>query len=129
MEPGPPAVVAASDEDLAAILDNLTENALNYSPPDTAVTLTWATDGDVGRLAVLDEGPRLDPDEGERVFQRFYRGEASRDGAAGTGLGLSVVEALAARWDGSIRLSDRATGGTAAEVLLPLLGPSLVATR
>ena len=77
MEPGPPAVVAASAEDLAAILDNLTENALNYSPPGTAVTLTWAIDGDRVRLAVLDEGPGLDPDEGERVFQRFYRGSAS----------------------------------------------------
>ena len=79
VEPGPPAVVAASAEDLAAILDNLTENALNYSPPGTAVTLTWAIDGDRVRLAVLDEGPGLDPDEGERVFQRFYRGSREHE--------------------------------------------------
>ena len=80
-------MVAASAEDLAAILDNLTENALNYSPPGTAVTLTWALDGDRVRLAVLDEGPGLDPDEGERVFQRFYRGSASTNGARGHGAG------------------------------------------
>ena len=91
VEPGAPAVVAASAEDLAAILDNLTENALNYSPPGSTVTLTWASDGETVRLAVLDEGPGLDPDEGERVFQRFYRGSASRGGASGTGLGLAVV--------------------------------------
>jgi two-component system, OmpR family, sensor kinase len=97
VEPGPPSVVAASAEDLAAILDNLTENALNYSPPGTAVTLTWASDGERVRIAVLDEGPGLDTDESERVFQRFYRGSASRGGAAGTGLGLAVVESLAAR--------------------------------
>jgi signal transduction histidine kinase len=111
VEPGPPAVVAASAEDLAAILDNLTENALNYSPPGTAVTLTWAIDTDRVRLAVLDEGPGLDPDEGERVFQRFYRGSA-------TGLGLAVVEALAARWGGEVTLANRPEGGARAEVAL-----------
>ena len=68
------------------------------------------------RLAVLDEGPGIDPDERERVFERFYRGEASRDGAPGTGLGLAVVEALARRWGGSVELSHRAAGGTRAEV-------------
>jgi two-component system, OmpR family, sensor kinase len=118
VEPGPRAVVAASAEDLAAILDNLTENALNYSPPGTAVTLTWALDGDRVQIAVLDEGPGLDPDEGERVFQRFYRGSASTNGAAGTGLGLAVVESLAARWGGEVSLANRPDGGARAEVSL-----------
>ena len=118
VEPGDPAVVAASAEDLAAILDNLTENALNYSPPGSAVTLTWTSDGETVRLAVLDEGPGLDPDEGERVFQRFYRGSASRGGANGTGLGLAVVEALAARWGGEVTLANRPEGGARAEVAL-----------
>jgi two-component system, OmpR family, sensor kinase len=118
VDPGPPAVVAASAEDLAAILDNLTENALNYSPPGTPVTLTWATQDEAVRLAVLDEGPGLDPDESERVFQRFYRGSASANGAAGTGLGLNVVESLAARWGGEVALSNRPDGGARAEVRL-----------
>ena len=118
VEPGPPAVVAASAEDLAAILDNLTENALNYSPPGSTVTLTWASDGETVRLAVLDEGPGLDPDEGERVFQRFYRGSASRGGATGTGLGLAVAEALAARWGGEVTLANRPEGGARAELAL-----------
>ena len=111
-------MVAASPEDLAAILDNLTENALNYSPPGTTVTLTWTSDGETVRLAVLDEGPGLDPDEGERVFQRFYRGSASRGGARGTGLGLAVVESLAARWGGEVTLANRREGGARAEVAL-----------
>ena len=111
-------MVAASPEDLAAILDNLTENALNYSPPGSTVTLTWASDGETVRLAVLDEGPGLEPDEGERVFQRFYRGSASRGGASGTGLGLAVVEALAARWGGEVTLANRPEGGARAEVAL-----------
>jgi signal transduction histidine kinase len=118
VESGPPAVVAASAEDLAAILDNLTENALNYSPPGTTVTLTWTSDGEAVRMAVLDEGPGLDADETERVFQRFYRGSASQGGAAGTGLGLAVVDSLAARWGGEVTLANRPEGGARAEVAL-----------
>ena len=116
VEPGPPSSVAASPEDLAAILDNVTENALNYSPPDTAVTLTWTSDGETVRIAVLDEGPGINPDEAERVFQRFYRGSASAGGVSGTGLGLAVVESLAARWGGEVTLTNRPEGGARAEV-------------
>jgi signal transduction histidine kinase len=118
VEPGPPAVVAGSPEDVAAILDNLTENALNYSPAGTTVTLTWDTDGDKVRLAVLDEGPGVDADESDRVFQRFYRGSASAGGAPGTGLGLAVVESLAARWGGEVTITNRPEGGARAEVAL-----------
>jgi len=117
-------VVAATEADLAVIVDNLVENALNYSPPGTAVAVEWSTDGGSARLAVLDEGPGIEPAERERVFERFFRGEASRGGASGTGLGLSVVEALAERWDGSVRLTDRPEGGTLAEVRLPLARPT-----
>ena len=118
VEPGSPSEVAASPEDLAAILDNLTENALNYSPPGTTVTLTWTSDSETVRLAVLDEGPGLNPEEADRVFQRFYRGSASRDGTKGTGLGLAVVESLAARWNGEVTLANRPEGGARAEVAL-----------
>ena len=88
-------VVAATDADLAVILDNLIENALNYSPGGTTVAIEWGAAGDTAWVAVLDEGPGIEPGERDQVFERFYRGAASRGGAAGTGLGLSVVEALA----------------------------------
>jgi signal transduction histidine kinase len=112
-------VVAATDADLAVILDNLVENALNYSPAGTAVAIEWGADAHSARLVVLDEGPGIDPGEQERVFERFFRGEAARGGAPGTGLGLSVVEALAERWGGSVSLTTRPEGGTRAEVVLP----------
>ena len=111
-------VIAA---DLAVIVDNLVENALNYSPVASTVTIEWGADGGSARLAVLDQGPGIDPAERTQIFERFYRGEAAKGGAEGTGLGLSVVEALAARWSGSVRLEDRPEGGTRAEVLLPTI--------
>ena len=113
-------VVAATDADLAVVLDNLVENALNYSPSGSTVSIEWRTDGKDALVAVLDEGPGIDPGEREQVFERFFRGAASRGGAPGTGLGLPVVEALAARWGGSVDLVDRPEGGTRAQVVLPL---------
>ncbi|MEA2420001.1 MAG: hypothetical protein QOE60_2207 [Thermoleophilaceae bacterium] len=113
-------VVAATEADLAVILDNLVENALNYSPMASTVTIEWGIAGESARLAVLDQGPGIDPAEKDQVFERFFRGEASHGGASGTGLGLAVVEALTGRWGGSVRLDDRPGGGTCAEVLLPL---------
>ena len=101
------------------MLDNLVENALNYSPPATEVTIGWQDEGGRVRLEVADQGPGIEAEERNRLFERFYRGEASRGGAAGTGLGLSVVQALAARWEGEARLANRPEGGTRAELVLP----------
>jgi signal transduction histidine kinase len=113
-------VVEATEADLAVIVDNLVENALHYSPAGTAVTLRWGVHGDDAWLAVLDEGPGIAAGERDRVFERFFRGQASRGGASGTGLGLSVVEALARRWAGTATLAPRSEGGTRAELRLPL---------
>ncbi|HEX8053614.1 MAG TPA: ATP-binding protein [Thermoleophilaceae bacterium] len=118
---GPDLHVLASAHDIAIVLDNLVENALNYSPPGSAVAIEWSATEDRARLAVLDEGPGVAPDEDGRLFERFYRGEASRGGAPGTGLGLAIVETLARRWGGSARIANRPEGGARAEVELPAL--------
>jgi signal transduction histidine kinase len=123
VRPGAPAVVASSREDLGVILDNLVENALDYSPPETTVTIEWGA-GDYAYLAVMDEGPGVGPDERERIFERFYRGEAAR-ATAGTGLGLSLVEALARRWGGEVSLENRPERGARLEVRLPLPASAL----
>jgi two-component system, OmpR family, sensor kinase len=119
VDEGDPAEVAASVEDVASMLDNLIENALNYSPPGTEVTIGWRAEGPRVRIAVRDQGPGIEQHERDRLFERFYRGEAGRRGAAGTGLGLSVVEALANRWEGDAQLSNRPEGGALAELVLP----------
>ncbi len=100
------------------MLDNLVENALNYSPAGTTVTLGLAGDATWARVSVSDEGPGVGEDEGERVFERFYRGSGST-GTEGTGLGLAVVEALARRWGGEASLCNREPRGARAEVRLP----------
>ena len=103
----------------AVMLDNMIENALNYSPSHTTVTIDWGRDGALAYLAVLDEGPGVETEERSRVFERFFRGRASQEGVPGTGLGLPVVQALAERWDGQASLTERADGGTRAQISLP----------
>ena len=110
------ATISGSEEDLAILLDNLIENALNYSP--TRVSVDWGHSGEEAWLAVLDEGPGLAPGEETSLFDRFARGSAGNS-QPGTGLGLAIVETLAHRWRGEASLSNRLEGGTRAEVRFP----------
>ena len=110
------ATIAASEEDLAILLDNLIENALRYSP--TRVEVDWGRDGGEAWLAVLDEGPGLQAGEETQLFERFARGSAG-SGRSGTGLGLAIVQTLSHRWRGEASLSNRLEGGTRAEVRFP----------
>jgi len=110
------ATISASEEDLAILLDNLIENALNYSP--TRVSVDWGSSGKEAWLAVLDEGPGLAPGEESSLFDRFARGSAGSS-QPGTGLGLAIVQTLARRWRGEASLSNRLEGGTRAEVRFP----------
>jgi signal transduction histidine kinase len=111
--------VLTSAEDLALILDNLIENALTYSPAGGEVRLEWGPDGGCGVVAVTDQGPGLASGEEQRVLERFYRGDAGR-GKPGTGLGLPIVNTLAERWRGSLRLTNEPRAGLRAEVRIPL---------
>jgi two-component system, OmpR family, sensor kinase len=110
------ATIAASEEDLAILLDNLIENAIRYSP--SRVQLDWGQDGREAWVAVVDEGPGLAAGEETRLFDRFARGSAGSD-RSGTGLGLAIVQTLARRWRGRASLATRLEGGTRAEVRFP----------
>jgi signal transduction histidine kinase len=113
--------IAATNGDMDTILDNLLENALNYTPAGEPIALDWGRDHDGAFVAVLDRGPGLGEGEADHVFDRFYRGRSSRGGSVpGTGLGLAIVETLARRWGGSATLVNRPDGGARAEVRFPI---------
>jgi signal transduction histidine kinase len=113
--------IAATNGDLDTILDNLLENALNYTPAGEPITVQWGRDHDEAFIAVLDRGPGLGEGEADHVFDRFYRGRSSQGGSVpGTGLGLAIVETLARRWGGSATLVNRPDGGARAEVRFPI---------
>jgi len=104
--------VRAAPADIDRALDALVENALRYSRADARVRI----EAGPGRLEVLDDGPGLAPGEEERVFDRFHRGRAGREGPAGTGLGLPIARELMRRWNARVWLENRAEGGARAVI-------------
>ena len=85
---------------LERALRNLVENARLHGPPGEPIDVGLRTAGDRALLSVSDAGPGLEPAEVELAFRRFWRGSAAR--APGSGLGLSIVAATAARHGGRI---------------------------
>lgn len=91
-------------------LNNLVTNAANFSPPNGMITVRLSVQSDHYALSVEDEGPGIDEAERDRLFERFY----SRGNDQGAGLGLTIVQAIAVRVGGQIRLDNRPTGGLCA---------------
>jgi signal transduction histidine kinase len=112
-----PARLRGDRELLIQMLANLVENACRHTPPGTRVTVACHQLGSTVVLSVQDNGPGIPAHEHQNVRRRFYRLEASRT-TPGSGLGLSLAAAIAARHGGDMRLLD-AHPGLRVEVRLP----------
>ncbi|MDD2050644.1 ATP-binding protein [Pseudomonas putida] len=88
-------------------LHNLLTNAANFSPAKGLITVRLACRDQHFELTVEDDGPGIDEAERERLFERFY----SRGSDQGAGLGLTIVQTIAMRLGGQIKLENRALGG------------------
>jgi signal transduction histidine kinase len=88
---------------------NLIDNAQRYTPAGTEITIEVGTDSSVPFIRVCDSGPGISETERELVLRRFYRTDKSRN-IEGTGLGLSLVAAIAARHGAEFVLSDNKPG-------------------
>ncbi|CAN5807934.1 ATP-binding protein [soil metagenome] len=113
--------VDGDPEQLLVLLNNLVENALRYTPRGGVVDVRATTLENRPALQVIDSGPGIAMAERQRVFDRFYRGEArARDGeeSAGSGLGLAIVQAIAQRHGATVSLHTAPDGhGLEARVL------------
>lgn len=111
--------VPGDENRLRQVVANLLRNAQTHTPAGTVVTLSLARAGGEAVLRVADTGPGIDPGIAERLFERFARGDDSRNRDAGsTGLGLSIAQAITAAHGGSIAV-ESAPGRTVFEVRLP----------
>ena len=111
-EPGI-ALVRGNAEALRQAVRNLVENALQHTPPDTTVEVAVSA---APALQVIDRGPGVPASDRERLFERFWRGRRSGDGA---GLGLAIVQRIAAAHGGSLTVDDAPGGGGRFTVRLP----------
>ncbi|MFQ5974108.1 MAG: ATP-binding protein [Alphaproteobacteria bacterium] len=104
------AQVRANRHLLSQALANLVDNAIKYTPAGGGVTVSARrTNAAAAELTVADSGPGIPPDDRERVLERFVRLETSRH-SGGSGLGLSLVQAVARLHHAELRLEDNAPG-------------------
>lgn len=93
-------------------LTNLVTNAANFSPEHGVITVGLCKTARGWVLSVEDQGPGIDESQRERLFERFY----SRGNAQGAGLGLTIVQTIAQRLGGQVRLDNLAAGGLRASL-------------
>jgi signal transduction histidine kinase len=102
---------------LRQIVSNLLSNALKFTPSGGQVTISVAGREGSAFLEVRDTGPGIQPDEIERVFDRFYRGSSVR--AGGSGIGLAVVRDLVRAHGGEVSVESEPGAGSRFLVVLP----------
>jgi two-component system OmpR family sensor kinase len=103
------------------VFGNLVANALTHTPAGTPVTVRVSTDTDAACVEIADSGPGIVAEDRDRVFERFFRADASRTRASGgSGLGLSIVSALVSAHGGTVAVDETPGGGATFTVRLPL---------
>ena len=110
-------MVDGARDELHRLALNLIENALRHTPSGTHVHAALGRDGGDVVLTVEDDGPGIPDELRSRLFERFVRGRG--DSGGGSGLGLSIVRAVALSHDGSVEAERAPSGGARFVVRLP----------
>ena len=113
---------------LAQVMENLLGNAVKFSPPGSLIRVTCEIRPETVQVTVEDEGMGMNPEETERVFEKFYRVDASSTGKPGLGLGLSLVRNIIEAHGGEIRVESAPGQGTRIVFSLPLVEPETIFT-
>jgi signal transduction histidine kinase len=105
------------------MLANLIDNAVNYTPARGSVTIAVCSDQNLAVIAVSDTGVGIAPEDLPHIFRRFYRCDRSR-ARPGTGLGLTLVEAVVKAHRGRVAATSTPNVGTTFTVRLPCVAPT-----
>jgi two-component system OmpR family sensor kinase len=103
------------------VIANLLANARTHTPAGTPITVTISRSDDGLRIAVADQGPGLSAQDQKRIFERFYRADSSRvriDGE-GSGLGLSIVDAVMKAHGGEVSVASELGKGATFTLFFP----------
>jgi two-component system, OmpR family, phosphate regulon sensor histidine kinase PhoR len=115
-------LVHADEAGLRTILDNLLDNALNYTPEGGTVSVRLDREGSQVRLDVVDTGVGIAKEHQARIFERFFRIDKARSRErGGTGLGLAIVKHLCQMFSASVRVSSQLGQGSTFTVCFPEL--------
>jgi two-component system sensor histidine kinase SenX3 len=129
LETGETKVLGDRDQLIMAI-HNLIENAINYSPENTKVSVTKTKSDGIIDISVTDQGIGISDSEQERIFERFYRVDPARSRqTGGTGLGLSIVKHVAAKHGGEVKVWSVENIGSTFSLRLPIYAPQMEITE
>ncbi len=104
----------------AAILSNLIDNAIKYTPEGGRVTVRWSVESKAVSISVEDTGIGIPVELQSRVFERFFRVDKARSRElGGTGLGLAIVKHLTQRFGGTVQVESQPHRGSQFTVTLP----------
>lgn len=120
VEVGDTGTMATDPDRVAQLVSNLIENALRFTPEAGTVSVRVSANANEVSVEVTDTGPGLEPEELERVFERYAIGRrASVHRPEGSGLGLAIVEHLAARLGGRVEAESQPGSGSTFRFVLP----------
>ncbi len=123
------AIVLGDRDQLIMALHNLVENAINYSPENTKVSISTSAENNVISIAITDQGIGISDSEQDRIFERFYRVDPARSRqTGGTGLGLSIVKHVAAKHGGEVKIWSVENVGSTFSLRLPIYLPPTEST-
>ena len=118
--PDRPVLVEADGEQIERAVMNLVSNAVKFTPAGGRVDIEVAAEGGAATVRVRDTGVGIEPDDVDRLFERFYRAPgAVREAVPGTGLGLSIVRAIAERHGGTVTVDSSPGEGSTFTLCLP----------
>ena len=114
-------VILGDREQLIMAIQNLIENAINYSPERTKVTVTSTLEDGIIDISVTDQGIGIPDSDLDRIFERFYRVDPARSRlTGGTGLGLSIVKHVALKHGGEVKVWSSENVGSTFSLRLPI---------
>jgi two-component system sensor histidine kinase ChvG len=124
---GPAAfVVPGHDSRLGQVIDNLIDNARSFSPPGGTVRITCRHLKNEVEIVVDDDGPGVDPEVLERIFERFYTHRPHQAFGQNSGLGLSISKQIIEAHDGRIWVENRYAALAAAGETPVVLGARFI---
>lgn len=124
----PPSAVATVNIDRYAmlqILENLLNNAVKYSPEGGEIRISGQLANGSCLIAVSDQGIGMTSDQVARIFDKFYRADATNTAISGTGLGMTIVKHLVEAQSGQVQVASALGRGTTVTIALPIVaGPA-----
>ena len=127
--PQAPVPAWVDKEKLGQVLENLFSNAVKYSPDGGVIQVALETQNGYYHVSVADQGIGMTPEQVARIFEKFYRANASNATVDGTGLGMTIVKHLVEAHNGRIWVESEIGKGTTVKFTIPIFSWEQVENR